>query len=100
MRWLVIRLTRCKVQALNSFSADVQPTTIGYMNLRWANCTWVFSSKCGLLQETEAQDLIEYALLAGFMAVGAAAVVPDIVTSMGAIFITVYNVLLIAVNAN
>ncbi len=51
-------------------------------------------------EETEAQDLIEYALLAGFMAVGAAAVVPEIVTSMGAIFTTVYDVLLIAVNAN
>jgi Flp pilus assembly pilin Flp len=70
------------------------------MNLRLGNCTWIFLSKRGLWQETEAQDLIEYALLAGFMAVGAAAVVPGIVTSMGAIFTTVYNVLLIAVNAN
>jgi len=70
------------------------------MNLRLGICSWVFLSKRGLSRETEAQDLIEYALLAGFMAVGAAAVVPDIVTSMGAIFTTVYNVLLIAVNAN
>jgi len=70
------------------------------MNLRLVNCTCVLLSKCGVWDETEAQDLIEYALLAGFMAVGAAAVVPDIVTSMGAIFTTVYNVLLIAVNAN
>ncbi len=60
----------------------------------------IFLGKSRLWRETKAQDLIEYALLAGFMAVGAGAVVPGIVLSMSTIFDTVYDALLTAVNAN
>ncbi len=36
-------------------------------------------------RETRGQDLVEYALLAGFIAVAAAAVVPDIAKSISTI---------------
>jgi Flp pilus assembly pilin Flp len=49
---------------------------------------------------TLAQDLIEYALLAGFMAVAAGAVLPDVVTSISSIFTTVGSALTTAVQAN
>ncbi len=39
-----------------------------------------------LLSDRRGQDLIEYALMAGFVAVGAAAVMPSIAGSIGTIF--------------
>jgi pilus assembly protein Flp/PilA len=56
--------------------------------------------KLRIWRETRAQDLIEYALLAGFMAVAAGAVLPDIVTSISTIFTTVGTVLTSAIQAN
>jgi pilus assembly protein Flp/PilA len=44
-------------------------------------------------KETRGQDLIEYALMAGFVAVAAGAVVPGISTSIGKIFTSVEAVL-------
>ena len=42
-----------------------------------------------LLQDTVAQDLTEYALMAGFLAVAAGAVMPGLATSISTIFSTV-----------
>jgi pilus assembly protein Flp/PilA len=39
-----------------------------------------------LVEDTEAQDMIEYALLAGFVAVAAGALLPSISTSISTIF--------------
>ena len=39
-----------------------------------------------LVHETEGQDMVEYALLAGFIAVAAGAVLPGISTSISQIF--------------
>jgi pilus assembly protein Flp/PilA len=39
-----------------------------------------------LLKNTKGQDLIEYALMAGFVAVAAGAVMPDVSTQIGLIF--------------
>ena len=60
----------------------------------------IFQSKRRLWRETKAQDMIEYALLAGFVAVGAGAVLPDAVTSISTIFSTVADALVTAVSAN
>lgn len=42
--------------------------------------------KLRLLKDTRGQDLIEYALMAGFVAVAAGAVVPGVATSIKEIF--------------
>ena len=39
-----------------------------------------------ILGDTRAQDLIEYALMAGFVAVAAGAIMPDVATSISTIF--------------
>jgi pilus assembly protein Flp/PilA len=39
-----------------------------------------------ILQDTHGQDLIEYALMAGFVAVAAAAIVPGVSVSISKIF--------------
>lgn len=39
-----------------------------------------------IVHEEEAQDMVEYALLAGFIAVAAGAVLPGIATSLSTIF--------------
>ncbi len=46
-----------------------------------------------LARETEAQDLVEYALLAGFIAVAAGALLPGISTSISTIFSRMGSVL-------
>lgn len=42
--------------------------------------------KLQILKDTRGQDLIEYALMAGFVAVAAGAIVPGVATSISAIF--------------
>jgi len=42
--------------------------------------------KLRIYKDTRGQDLIEYALMVGFIAVAAGAVVPDVVTSIRSIF--------------
>lgn len=42
--------------------------------------------KLRLIRETRGQDLIEYALIVGFIAVAAGALVPGITTTMRSIF--------------
>jgi len=49
--------------------------------------------KLRLLKDTKGQDLIEYALMAGFIAVAAGAIVPGVAQSMKTIFTNI-NVLL------
>ncbi len=55
--------------------------------LLWANQLW---------RETRAQDMIEYALLAGFMAVAAGAVLPDAGGDISTIFSRVTSVMTLA----
>jgi Flp pilus assembly pilin Flp len=48
------------------------------------------------LRETRGQDLIEYALMAGFVAVAAGAVMPGVASSISTIFSKVGSVLKVA----
>jgi len=47
-------------------------------------------------KDTRGQDLIEYALMAGFVAVAAGAAMPSIVTSISTVFSQVGSVLAVA----
>jgi pilus assembly protein Flp/PilA len=47
-------------------------------------------------RETQGQDLIEYALMAGFVAVAASAVMPGVASSISTIFSKVGSVLKVA----
>ena len=49
-----------------------------------------------VLGDTRGQDLIEYALMAGFVAVAAGAVMPGVSTSISKIFSRVSSVLAVA----
>ncbi|MGB9605170.1 MAG: Flp family type IVb pilin [Bryobacteraceae bacterium] len=44
-------------------------------------------------KETEGQDLIEYALMAGFVALAAAALMPNVTTSISTIFSKINSLL-------
>jgi len=50
-----------------------------------------------IFRETRGQDLIEYALMAGFVAVAAGAIMPNISTSISTIFSQIGSVLTEAV---
>jgi pilus assembly protein Flp/PilA len=50
-------------------------------------------SQLRIWKDTKGQDLIEYALMAGFVAVAAAAVMPNIASSLSTIFSQVTSVL-------
>ena len=52
-----------------------------------------------LLRDKEGQDLVEYALLAGFIAVAAGALLPGISTSISTIFSKMASVLTNAASA-
>jgi pilus assembly protein Flp/PilA len=49
---------------------------------RIKNLVWSLA----ILKDTKGQDLIEYALMAGFVAVAAGAVMPNVSTQIGLIF--------------
>jgi pilus assembly protein Flp/PilA len=49
--------------------------------------------KLQVWKDTRGQDLIEYALMAGFVAVAAGAIMPGVATSISAIFSKVASVL-------
>ena len=55
--------------------------------------------KIRVLRDTRGQDLIEYALMAGFVAVAAGAIMPGVATSISTIFSKVESVLFSASNA-
>ena len=50
-------------------------------------------------KDTKGQDLIEYALMAGFVAVAAGAIMPGVATSISTIFSKVASVMTAAQNA-
>ncbi len=52
--------------------------------------------KAQIWRDRQGQDLIEYALMAGFVAVGAGAVMPDIASSINIIFSKVNSVMIVA----
>jgi pilus assembly protein Flp/PilA len=54
--------------------------------------------KLKALKDTRGQDLIEYALMAGFVAVAAGAVMPGVATSISTIFSKVASTLALASN--
>ena len=49
--------------------------------------------KIQILKDTHGQDLIEYALMAGFVAVAAGAIMPGVATSISTIFSKVASVM-------
>jgi Flp pilus assembly pilin Flp len=53
-------------------------------------------SRLKALKDTRGQDLIEYALMAGFVAVAAGAVMPGVASSISTIFSKVSSVLAVA----
>ena len=55
-----------------------------------------FLLKLKAIKDTRGQDLIEYALMAGFVAVAAGAVMPSVATSISVIFSKVGSVLVLA----
>ena len=52
--------------------------------------------KLKALKDTRGQDLIEYALMAGFVAVAAGAIMPTVSTSISTIFSKVSSVMTLA----
>jgi len=52
--------------------------------------------KLKVLKDTRGQDLIEYALMAGFVAVAAGAIMPNVATSISTIFSKISSVLTVA----
>ena len=57
-----------------------------------------FLLKLKVMKDTRGQDLIEYALMAGFVAVAAGAIMPGVATSISTIFSKVASVLTTAAN--
>jgi pilus assembly protein Flp/PilA len=57
----------------------------------WAVTPW--ARRFQLWRETRGQDLIEYALMAGFVAVAAGAIMPGVATSISTIFSKVASVM-------
>jgi pilus assembly protein Flp/PilA len=55
--------------------------------------------KLQIWKDTRGQDLIEYALMAGFVAVAAGAIMPGVATSISIIFSKVASVMTAAQNA-
>jgi pilus assembly protein Flp/PilA len=62
-----------------------------FQNFAWALRIW---------KDTRGQDLIEYALMAGFVAVAAGAIMPNVASSISSIFSKVGSVLTAADNAS
>jgi pilus assembly protein Flp/PilA len=56
--------------------------------------------KLQVWKDTRGQDLIEYALMAGFVAVAAGAIMPGVATSISIIFSKVASVMTAASNAS
>jgi len=62
---------------------------------RMINLVW----KLRIWKDTRGQDLIEYALMAGFVAVAAGAVMPTVATSITTIFTKVSSLMVAAAGA-
>jgi pilus assembly protein Flp/PilA len=63
--------------------------------MKLKNLLW----KVQILKDTKGQDLIEYALMAGFVAVAAGAIVPGVAASMRTIFDKINTILANAATA-
>ena len=59
-----------------------------------------FILKVQILKDTKGQDLIEYALMAGFVAVAAGAIMPGVSTSISTIFSKVASSMTAAAGAS
>jgi pilus assembly protein Flp/PilA len=53
----------------------------------------LFLSKIRIWKDTRGQDLIEYALMAGFVAVAAGAIMPNVASSISTIFSQISSVM-------
>jgi pilus assembly protein Flp/PilA len=60
--------------------------------IRITNLVW----KLRIWKDTKGQDLIEYALMAGFVAVAAGAIMPGVATSISTIFSKISSTLTVA----
>jgi Flp pilus assembly pilin Flp len=65
------------------------------MNLRYllVSRLYLLAARVQILADERGQDLIEYALMAGFVAVAAGAVMPNVATSISKIFSKVSSVM-------
>ena len=52
-----------------------------------------------ILKDTRGQDLIEYALMAGFVAVAAGAIMPGVASSINVVFSKVNSVMILAASS-
>ena len=66
---------------------------IGNKTTKEKRMTKLYITLTRLLRDKEGQDLVEYALLAGFIAVAAGALLPGISTSISTIFSKMASVL-------
>jgi len=55
--------------------------------------------KLQILRDTRGQDLIEYALMAGFVAVAAGAVMPGVASSINVLFSKVNSIMIVAASS-
>lgn len=69
------------------------------MNLLTLSSTF-YRMAARLRKDVKAQDLIEYALMAGFVAVAAGAVMPNVASSISTIFSKVASVMTAAASAS
>ena len=53
-------------------------------------------AKCRIWKDRRGQDLIEYALMAGFVAVSAGAIMPGVASSINIVFSKVNSVMVVA----
>jgi pilus assembly protein Flp/PilA len=52
-----------------------------------------------LMKDTRGQDLIEYALMAGFVAVAAGAIMPGVASSINVVFSKVNSIMILAASS-
>ena len=55
--------------------------------------------KLQIVKDTRGQDLIEYALMAGFVAVAAGAIMPGVASSINIIFSKVNSIMILAASS-
>ena len=72
-----------------SACSDLYSKEIGIMQ----QLMWRTLRRLRIFKDTRGQDLIEYALMAGFVAVSAAALMPNIASSISTVFSQVGSVL-------
>ena len=72
---------------------SVIPKNRGYSPTTKENTMHKLIHKLLIWKDTQGQDLIEYALMAGFVAVAAGAIMPGVATSISQIFSKVTSVL-------